>query len=247
VLAALSAQHDVHAWSLPGHFGGQPWDPAVPFTMSACVDVVERQLDSLDFDRVHLAGNSLGGWLALELAARGRARSVVGVCPAGGWDSGGPDERRIARYFRRNEFLLRHFERALPFVARHALLRRIALRDVVADGRRVSPAAALALFEGARQCAVVDEVLSLVSTGVTFDLGPIDCPVRILYGSKDRLLRWPDCYRGMQRMLPAADWMCLEGLGHLPMWDSPEVVTRAILEHTRRASGQTDAEPTLSA
>jgi pimeloyl-ACP methyl ester carboxylesterase len=48
-------------------------------------------------------------------------------------------------------------------------------------------------------------------------------------------------------MLPDADWVCLEGLGHLPMWDCPEQVSRAILEHTRRASELPDAGSSLSA
>jgi pimeloyl-ACP methyl ester carboxylesterase len=247
VLPALSSRHEVYAWSLPGHFGGEPWDRSSPVTIAACADTVEHQLDALGLDRVHLAGNSLGGWLALELAARGRARSVVGVCPAGGWPRGGPEERRMSRYFRRNQLLLRYFGRLLPLVARHPTLRRIALRDVVADGRKVPTASALALFEGAQHCSIVNDVLDLVGTDDGFTVGQIDCPVRILYGSKDRLLRWPDCYTVMRQALPDADWVCLAGLGHLPMWDSPDLVATAILEHTRRASGQRTNEPGLSA
>ena len=150
VLPALSARHQVYAWSLPGHLGGEPWDTSVPVSITAVVDAAERQLDNIGLDRAHLAGNSLGGWLALELAARGRALSVVGLCPAGGWEPGGREERRVARYFRRNQLLLRYFGPLLPWVARHATLRRIALRDLVADGRKVPPAGALTLFEGAR-------------------------------------------------------------------------------------------------
>ncbi len=246
VLPALSARHQVYAWSLPGHLGGEPWDRSVPVSITAVVDAAERQLDDIGLDRAHLAGNSLGGWLALELAARGRALSVVGVCPAGGWVPGGREERRVARYFRRNQLLLRYFGPLLPWVARHATLRRIALRDLVADGRKVPPAGALTLFEGARGCAIVDEVVGLGGTGESFgDLGPIDCPVRILYGSKDRLLRWPHCFERMRAMLPDADWVCLNGLGHLPMWDSADAVATAILEHTSRSLGRAPSRPPI--
>jgi pimeloyl-ACP methyl ester carboxylesterase len=246
VLPALSARHEVYAWSLSGHLGGEPWDRSVPVTITAAVDAVERQLDALRLDQAHLAGNSLGGWLALELAARGRALSVTGVCPAGGWDPSSREERTVARYFRRNQLLLRIFRPLLPMVARHATLRRIALRDLVGDGRKVTPVSALGLFEGARGCTIVDDVVDLVGTDDTFgDLGPIDCPVRILYGSRDRLLQWPMYYSRMRAMLPDADWKCLDGLGHLPMWDSPDAVATAILDHTRRAFGRGRGEPDI--
>lgn len=239
VLPALSARHEVYASSLPGHLGGEPWDRSVTLSMPASVDALQRQLDALGLDQAHLAGNSLGGWLALELAARGRALSVVGLCPAGGWEQGSREERRIVRYFRRNQLLLHYFGPFLPLVARHPLLRRIALRDLVGDPRKVPSTSALALFEGAQGCAIIDDVLALVGADDTFgELEAIDCPVRILYGSKDRLLRWPGYYARMRRMLPDADWVQLDGLGHLPMWDSPDEVARAILEHTGRSLGR---------
>jgi pimeloyl-ACP methyl ester carboxylesterase len=241
VLPALSQHHEVFAWSLPGHFGGDPWDMSVPITVRACADILERQMDALGLGQAHIAGNSLGGWLSLELAARGRALTAVGVCPAGGWEPGSRDEHTIAAYFTRTAFLLRWAGPLLPFVARHATLRRVALRDVVADGRRVPTDAALAMFEGARGCTIVKDVLSLVGTPGIFDLEQIHCPVRILYGSRDRLLRWPSYYSRMQQDLPDADWVCLDGLGHIPMWDDPELVAARILEHTGGRTAQADA------
>jgi pimeloyl-ACP methyl ester carboxylesterase len=247
ILPALSAHHEVLAWNLPGHFGGDAWDRSVPLTMKASADVIERQMDAQGIGQAHLAGNSLGGWLSLELAARGRALSAVGVCPAGGWEPASRDERTIAAYFRRTAFLLRIAGPILPFVARHPVLRKLALRDVVADGRKVPTDAALAFFEGARGCTIVNDVLSLVGTPGIFDLGPIECPVRILYGSEDRLLRWPSYYSRMQRTLPEADWVCLEGLGHIPMWDSPDTVATRILEHTGARIQKPEAEPNSAA
>src|SRR5437879_2777959 len=106
VLAALEAHHDVFAPTLPGHHGGQTVEPGVEFMLSTMVDLVEAQMDGLGFERAHLVGSSLGGWLCLELALRGRALSVVGVCPAGGWEPGSRHEHSVLRYFRRNALLL---------------------------------------------------------------------------------------------------------------------------------------------
>lgn len=232
VLPALSARHEVFAWTLPGHFGGEAWDAAVPVSIAALADSVERQLDTLQLDRAHFAGNSLGGWLSLEMAARGRALSVVGVCPALGWERGSAEERQVARFFRRSQMLVRRFDRLLPFVARHASLRRIAFRDAMADGRKIPADSALGMFDGVKGCTILNDGLVLMQQDEPFELGPITCPVRILYGSRDRILRWPGHYRHMQGQLPDADWVALEGLGHVPMWDSPAVVANAILQHT---------------
>jgi pimeloyl-ACP methyl ester carboxylesterase len=235
VLAALEAHHDVVALNLPGHFGGEPWDASVPLSISATVDAVDQQLDALGIERAHLVGSSLGGWVCLVLASRGRALSVTGVCPAGGWEPGGREERAVARFFRRNQMLLRRSRRMLPTVARSNRLRRFALRELVAYPGNVSPADALAMMEGARNCSVADAVLELAGSGDPFgELGPITCPVRILYGTGDRVIRWPSHYSRMRRALPDADWVQLDGLGHLPMWDDPAAVAKAILEGARQ-------------
>src|SRR3954467_1139618 len=82
VLPALEQGHDVLAPTLAGHAGGPPLpDPA---TDSALLDAIERTLDEAGWATAHVAGNSLGGYLALRLATRGRARSVVALAPAGG-------------------------------------------------------------------------------------------------------------------------------------------------------------------
>lgn len=84
VVPLVSAHHDVHALTLLGHHGG----PAIqrhPPQVSDVVDAAERDLDDLGIDRPHLAGNSLGGWIAIELARRGRAASVCAFSPAGFW------------------------------------------------------------------------------------------------------------------------------------------------------------------
>ena len=176
-------------------------------------------------------GSSLGGWLSLELAARGRARSVVGVCPAGGWENDAPELRAIMRYFRRNQLMLRRAQPLLRTVAARPRSRRLALRDVIADPSGVTAGEALQMFEGAAECAIVQDALRLTASGQMFgDLGEIDAPVRILYGTRDRIVRWPNCYMRMRRLLPQAEFVALPGLGHLPMWEDPELVTRLILE-----------------
>jgi pimeloyl-ACP methyl ester carboxylesterase len=233
IIPALEEHHDVFAPTLPGHHGGVLIEEGIPFVLATMLDRIERQMDAAGFKRAHLVGSSLGGWLALELALRGRAVSVVGVCPAGGWEPGSRQEGSVVRYFRRNAWLLKYAERSMPLVASRPRLRALGLRELMSDPSRVSATDALAMMEGAAECVIVDGALNAVRTGTIFgDLGHVDCPVRILYGTHDRILRWPAHFQKMRRILPHAEYVALEGLGHLPMWDDPALVARKILEVT---------------
>jgi pimeloyl-ACP methyl ester carboxylesterase len=80
VVPLTAGRHDTVAITLLGHRGGPASKPGDDVTQ--VVDDAERQLDSLGLDRPHIAGNSLGGWVALELARRGRAASVCALAPA---------------------------------------------------------------------------------------------------------------------------------------------------------------------
>ena len=199
VLPMLERHHTVFAPTLPGHYGGEPFPEGARLSIPSSLDMIERQLDAHGIERAHFAGSSLGGWLSLELAGRGRALSVVGVCPAGCWEYG-PAPRFV-------------------------------LRELVTRPQRVSASAAYGMFLGAANCTVALDALRLAASGDMFGALPaIGCPVRIAYGTRDRLIRWPEHYSMIRRQLPEADFVPLEGLGHLAMWDDPELVARTILE-----------------
>ena len=84
VLPTLERRFEVLAATLTGHAGGPPF-VAGAASDEALVDALEAELDALGWEAPAIAGNSLGGYVALKLAERGRARSVVAIAPAGGW------------------------------------------------------------------------------------------------------------------------------------------------------------------
>ena len=93
VLPMLERRHDVLALTLPGHAGGPPIEGEVDSDL--VVDAVERAMDEAGFDTAHIAGNSLGGYVALQLAARGRAESSSrSPRPAAGRRATSPTGRR---------------------------------------------------------------------------------------------------------------------------------------------------------
>jgi len=95
VLPRLTNRFDVLAPTLPGFSGGPMLSG--PASMTLAVDAMEQAMDQAGFEPAHLVGNSMGGWVAFELARRGRARSVLAFSPAGGWNDRG--RRRLTRFF----------------------------------------------------------------------------------------------------------------------------------------------------
>ncbi len=80
----LASDYDVLALTMPGHWGG-PRLRWRDLGITGIADGIERHLDEMGWDTCHVVGNSLGGQVAFELARRGRARSVAGINPGGGW------------------------------------------------------------------------------------------------------------------------------------------------------------------
>src|ERR1700682_3913642 len=138
VLPYLEPHHDVIVPTLAGHGGGPPLDPQVAPSVQAIADALEDELDKLGLQKVHIAGNSLGGWLGIELARRGRARSLVLFSPAGAWRSQRSIRLRAAGIRLSVGALNRYASRA-DAIAANALLRWPLLAGQVAHPGRVPP------------------------------------------------------------------------------------------------------------
>ncbi len=237
MLPALAAEHRVFAPTLPGHSGGPPLAQDRPLDVDGIVDAVEGLLDAEGIETGHLVGNSGGGWLALALAARGRARSVTALAPGGGWEPGSRTDRRVRRFFVRGQFVGRRTARSFEAIAARPRLRAIALRDVVARPERLSADAALAMLRGAAECELAEPFLALWARGAFPPAPPpVDCPVRVAWGTHDRVLPAARCSARFAA-LQDAEWILIPGAGHVPMHDEPERVAATVLDLTRRVDG----------
>ena len=87
VVPRLSSYHQVFTPTALGHSGGPPVQRR-PVTIWDVIDAAEEYLNEHGLERPHLAGNSMGGFVALELARRGRAATVCALSPAGFWSTG---------------------------------------------------------------------------------------------------------------------------------------------------------------
>jgi pimeloyl-ACP methyl ester carboxylesterase len=231
VVPYLEPEREVIAIDLPG-FGASPMPPHdQPPGVETLANQVVDFLDELGLERPHVAGNSLGGLLALELAKRGRAASATALSPAGffrnGFESGFTYASLLLTIGAAK--LLRSV--AEPLLAPPA--GRIAmLGQVFGHPTRVPPADAAATLRAAADAPSFYETLGPVARS-HFDGGEaINVPVTIAWGELDRLLLPRQAARAAQ-LLPRARSIWLFGCGHVPTYDDPEQVARVLLEGSR--------------
>jgi pimeloyl-ACP methyl ester carboxylesterase len=232
VLPALERRHDVLALTLPGHAGGPSIEGEA--THAAVADAAERALDEAGFETAHVVGNSAGGYVALQLAERGRARTVVAFAPAGGWARGDESYKELLAF---QAELLEQVKAAAPHA--DALMatpqgRRLATEDLTANFEHI-PAELLAHeLRAAAACAAGPAMIeSALRTGWSLHAERIACPVRVVWGTDDRVLEWPRAAaRYRNDWLPNADWVELDGVGHCPQLDVPLEAAQLILGFT---------------
>lgn len=236
VLAGLQQHHRVHVARLAGHAGGPQLPAGVAPTAAALADQLERDLDDAGVHRAHLVGNSLGGWLALELAARGRALSVTALSPALGWEPRGAHLRNLAWKLSLTRQLVVRGAPVLPLLFRSATGRRIGLKIAVAHGDRMSPEAALAFTDAVSECTVWKPLKHWFLT-TEHTMGPIDCPVRIVWSDDDALIPLEPYGARFSTLVPHAERIVLPDVGHVPMYDDPQLVVRTVLDLTSAVDG----------
>lgn len=232
----LEDRYDVTLISLRGHFGGQPLEKGTRATISALADAVEEDLDAAGIDTAHICGNSLGGWLALELGARGRARTIVALAPGGGWNRLTWPEWRLLPLFTRMRIATRIGRLLSPWLMKSPLRRRAAMRDACERGDKLSPELATHFIEGFSKCKLIWKLLWGETISKMTKSTPVDCPTTIVWGNKDRILPIKICTDRWRRELPNAQWDVWIGVGHMPMVDDPErtaATIDAVVESTR--------------
>jgi pimeloyl-ACP methyl ester carboxylesterase len=234
VLPALERRHDVLALTLAGHAGGPPLEGEIGDAVLA--NAVERAMDEAGLELTHLVGNSLGGYVALQLATRGRAMSVVALSPAGGWALGDESYRDLLSFQSTMLDLARTAAPHAEAVLASSEGRRRATRYTAANFEHIPVELLAHQMLGVASCAAAMPLIEHARRkGWSLDAEKITCPVRIVWGTADRLLPWPAAAaRFRNDWLPHADWVELDGIGHCPQLDTPLETAQLILGFTSR-------------
>ena len=230
VLPALERRHDVLAPTLPGHAGGPPLDGDL--SHDTVPDAIERAMDAAGFQTAHIVGNSLGGYIALQLAARGRARSVVALAPAGGWLPGDVSYEGMLRGHGAVHELAKAVAPHAEALAATPHGRRQATEWITENGEDIPPATVADIIRAAAGCDGAPTMIEFALRNPwTLDAERIDCPLRIVWGTEDKLLPWPAAAARYRHELHA-DWVELDGVGHCPQVEVPLETAQLILGFT---------------
>lgn len=220
VIEDLAADFTVYAVDLPGFGDSPPLDrkPTMRALADACAEVVA------DAGPFAVVGNSLGGGIALHLALDGRARAACALCPVGfveGW------ERVWLHFFVRSTPAL--FAPLKP-LAGSAFVRRHSTAVVLAHGERTTPQQLRDAADDAKRAVGLQPTASHALNWRAPSVTSLPCPVTIAWGDTDRLLLYgPQAARARERM-PSARHVTLEDVGHVPMFDDPQLTASVIRE-----------------
>jgi len=229
VLPELRERFDVLNVDLPG-IGGSPHLEKRP-TVAAITDAIERTLDEEGVGRVHVLGNSLGARIALELAIRGRAMSVVAIAPSG---LNVPPERVFQGLgMGMGRVVMRTAEPLIAALSRSVAGRTALLAPLKARPWSTSPEEATGAREGFAQSRDFwRTVLWSLMLDVPRGLDRIDCPVLLVQGAADwiasgQTVRYLPC-------IPAARFSPLLMAGHAPQSDRPATIARLVEQTAAR-------------
>jgi pimeloyl-ACP methyl ester carboxylesterase len=226
MLPELERRFDVLAVDLPGFGHSDPLPTGVDSTPEALADAVERQMLGAGFDTAHIAGNSLGGWISLELARRGRARTVSAISPAGLQHA---REKEWGAGILRGMRWLAENAPAPEALLRNPLTRSLLAGPTVARPWRKDPDELIEESELFATNPGFEATLPHTFHAQPRGLTTLEVPVLILWGTLDVVLL-PRQGRRFERLIPGAELRYIRGIGHVPMSDAPELLSEAIAE-----------------
>ncbi len=223
VVPALAGRFDVLAVDLPGFGDSGPLPAGAAPAPAALAAAVAGLLDDLGITDPHVAGNSLGGWVALELADIRPVASLTLLSPAGLWRGSVPLYQRAS--LRATRWLSQHAAGALSRLVSYRLGRALVLGQTHGRPFRVSPGYARTAIRAMGTCPGFDATMKASATG--YRAGPpIGAPVTVAFGSRDHLLVRRS--RQLGELPPGTRHAALPHCGHVPMADDPPAVAALI-------------------
>jgi pimeloyl-ACP methyl ester carboxylesterase len=229
VVGALARERRVIAVDIPGFAasGAEPVDP----TPAGLTTRMEQWFAEQGLGRPHVAGNSMGGAIALELARRGTVASATALSPAGFWT---PRELAYAqRSLRASRAIVRGLRPAMSALTGAAAGRVAIFAQVFAKPWRMTPDEAMATLDAFADAPAFEPALTAFGH-YRFAAGDElrGVPVTVAWGTRDALLIPRQAARA-RRLMPWATHVALRGCGHVPCHDDPATVAAVLLAGSR--------------
>jgi pimeloyl-ACP methyl ester carboxylesterase len=232
----VARERRVIAPDLPGH--GRSAMPGEKISTQGYGQLLKKLLDVLEIERVHVVGNSLGGFVSAELAVEfpGVVERLVLVSAAG---LSIEDRKRqplmtLARVWAAGATWVG--AQGGTSVATRRRARRMALQLVLRYPERLSPAMAYELVQGAGAPGFMDALGALLDHSYRDELARIEVPVLIVWGRNDMLVPRGDAREYEELIGANARRVMFEDTGHVPMIERPNEFNAAVAEFVAEAA-----------
>ncbi len=224
-LPLIERHFDTFACDSPGFGASPPLPPGVSATIPNYAAAFADWFSAQGIERPHVAGNSMGGAIAIELARRDLVRSATAFSPAGFWSA------RERRYCQLSIAAIAALPRPIRPAVRAALRtsagRRALLAQLIARPADLSAELAVADVEALWAAPALADALAGFTQYRCAPLGAGGPAVRVVWGSRDRLLLARTQPARARVALPHAEHQVIDA-GHLPASDAPRAVADAI-------------------
>lgn len=231
VVPELARHFDVIAVDLPGFGDSPPLPTDIEPSPAALAAVVAGLLDELGVIAPHVVGNSLGGWIALELATACPVASLTLLSPAGLWRTRTP--RYVLVSLHASRWLARHARGVLSGLVSFRLGRALVLGQTHGRSDRLTADYARSTIRSLGTCPGYDAVLGVTAARHIEGFTALDVPVTVAFGSRDILLL-PHQSRRLDQLPPHTRVDRLPGCGHIPIGDDPDAVAALIVRSATR-------------
>ena len=234
ILDQLATRYDVISIDIPG-FGASPVDPSVAIGARGYAQRIAAFISDLGLNSPAVAGNSMGGGIALELGRMGVASSVTAYSPIGFWS---PIELRWCQvFFKVARASARRLRRFLPRIVTRAAGRIAVAQVLIGHPERLVPATLLDDLDGLLDCPGFNDALAAFSgydvRDPSQDWGKLrEVPTTIAWGSRDALLVYRTQSRRARAAMPWARHLTLRSCGHVPFYDDPVQCANVLLDHS---------------
>lgn len=234
VTPALAVEFEVIAFDLPGH-GETPYRHGLKMDPKSLGELVIANLDDLEVETFDLVGSSLGGWIALEMAAAhpDRVKSVTALAPAGLWRHPLSKVNKWTVINRTMAVLTLPFQ---PLLVGNQWAKRLGFETTSPRWQDLPDEVCLDAGRAmGRSHGYLPALESTLQRRFNSFIDP-SIPVTVIFGDTDKTLPFPHCQS--RELAPEhGKWIILDHTGHAPMWDEPALVVDLIKE-TRKAGAK---------
>jgi pimeloyl-ACP methyl ester carboxylesterase len=219
-VARLGARYRIISFDQIGHGLTGP-DPANQYDQKRFVDVVDQVTAKLAVDRFALAGNSMGGGIALSYAlAHPEKVTALILVDAAGAPQAAPRSLPIGFRIAQMPGINRIAEIITPRGLIETSLRQSISNQAIIDNAMIDRYWELLLYPGNRRATGI-RFATVRSPFEQAQLGSLKLPTLIIWGAEDSLIplasgKW------LARAIPGAKLVVYNGIGHIPMEEAPD-------------------------